>query len=111
MNNLAQRLRIDATAGLVPDIVRADCQEAADRIRELEADNEALRHDLSKSMANHMADINGAQSETKTGGGFYACGCERQMIQDDPPVVRATCRDHRAIARDAFTAETSGVKP
>lgn len=39
--------------------------EAADRIANLEAENEALRHDLSKSMANHVADINGAQSETE----------------------------------------------
>lgn len=35
-----------------------------DRIRELEAEVEALKHDLEKSMANHVADINGSASET-----------------------------------------------
>lgn len=37
MSDIAQRLRIDAAAGLVPDIVRADCAEAADRIARMEA--------------------------------------------------------------------------
>lgn len=35
------------------------------RNRELEAEVEALKHDLEKSMANHVADINGSASETE----------------------------------------------
>jgi hypothetical protein len=35
----------------------------ADEHRKLELENAALRHDLAKSMANHVADINGPQSD------------------------------------------------
>ena len=41
----------------------AECAEWHKWCRELEAENAALRHDLKKSMANHVADINGSQSD------------------------------------------------
>ena len=40
MSELPMQLRIDAAAGLVPDIVREDCRRAAARIEALE---EALK--------------------------------------------------------------------
>jgi len=39
------------------------------RIRELEAENAALRHDLERSMANHVADINVSESDADSANG------------------------------------------
>jgi hypothetical protein len=44
-----------------PDYMAAKdvlCDQYRARICELEAENAALRHDLEKSMANHVADLN-----------------------------------------------------
>lgn len=50
------------------------------RIAELEAENAALRHDLSKSMANHVADINGSQMET---------ACEHRYVDVSNAIVES----------------------
>ena len=42
--------------------------DAADEIERLRAENEALRHDLERSMANHVADISAHETEEKSNG-------------------------------------------
>jgi hypothetical protein len=44
-------------------ILAEDYDKAVSRIKDLVLENAALRHDLSKSMANHAADINASQSD------------------------------------------------
>lgn len=42
---------------------KAAYEDSLQRIAALEAEVEALKHDLEKSMANHVADINGFESQ------------------------------------------------